>query len=101
MDLKGQCVDLLFDCPREGEESGGKRKGAQTADGRLQTTDCPFRKVRELDVVERVKWLKGLSMEELRGLVAYHGECRQRGKETLSRDELRSLGLIATVEKVA
>ncbi len=70
VELKGLCVDLLFDCPR----------GEKTTDNRLQTTDCPFQKVRELDVVERVRWLKGLSMEELRGLVAYHGECVLRGK---------------------
>ncbi len=92
IELKGQCVELLFECPKahkrgarsaesRGKDESRKAHTSHGPDGRRGYEDqraadrCPFRMVRELDVMERVKWLKGLSMEELRGLVAYHGEC--------------------------
>ncbi len=59
MELNKQCVDLLFDCPRN-----------------RQAHACPFRQVREQDVVERVNWLKRKNLAELRQLVASHNECR-------------------------
>ena len=59
MELKRQCVDLLFDCPRN-----------------RQVPTCPFRKVREEDdVVARVNWLKGLMLVSLRRLTRQHTEC--------------------------
>jgi hypothetical protein len=61
MELKKQCVNLLFDCPLN----------------RCQPA-CPFSKARKQDVVERVNWLKGLSLSELKGLAAHHGQCSAR-----------------------
>ncbi len=96
MDLKGQCVDLLFECPQNREaatcsagpetwpevskEGKTAAKTPMTHRRLLATERCPFRMVRELDVVERVKWLKSLGMDELRGLVAYHEKCNRDGR---------------------
>jgi hypothetical protein len=60
--LRSQCVDLLFECPRNSS-----------------VHDCPFRKVREQDdVVEQVNWLKGLPVETLRQLAEQHEQCCRR-----------------------
>ncbi len=60
--LRSQCVDLLFECPRNSS-----------------VHDCPFREVREqTDVVEQVNWLKGLSVEALRQMAKHHAKCCRR-----------------------
>ncbi len=61
MELKRHCVDLLFDCPHN----------------RASLT-CPFRKVREMDVVVRVNWLKGLNIKELQSLTKHHSACCEK-----------------------
>ena len=59
MALRSQCVDLLFDCPRNRSNPA-----------------CPFRKVREQDdVVERVNWLKSRTLSDLKRLTRRHAKC--------------------------
>lgn len=62
MNLKRQCVELLFECP------------AQRCDAL-----CPFMQIRtQEDILVRVHWLKGKTASELRDLVALHTACSQR-----------------------
>lgn len=59
LELRKQCVVLLFDCPHD----------------RYAVT-CPLRQVRTLDVVAQVNWLKTRGEEELRRVLACHAACR-------------------------
>ncbi len=66
--LRSQCVDLLFECPRNSS-----------------VHDCPFREVREKDdVVEQVNWLKRLPLEVLRQLAKHHAQCCGRSRDDRS-----------------
>ncbi len=68
--LRSQCVDLLFECPRNSS-----------------VHDCPFREVREKDdVVEQVNWLKRLPLEALRQLAKHHAQCCRHSRDDRSRD---------------
>lgn len=58
MELRRQCVELLFDCPAK-----------RCVDA------CPFRAIRQRDVVDRVMWLKGLGLPELMRVVEQHKTC--------------------------
>jgi hypothetical protein len=56
--LKRACVDLLFEVP-----------------GCRQAPDCPLGEVRTRTLLERIMWLRSLSLDELRQLMSRHRRC--------------------------
>ena len=64
MELKSRCVPLIFDCPRK-----------------TNSARCPFGAIRQSDVVDRVNWIKAMTMEELRAVLKHHANCIEKGRE--------------------
>jgi len=62
MGLKNHCVPLIFDCPRNTTSLG-----------------CPFAEIRTRDVVDRVKWVKAKTVQELRSILKQHSDCIEKG----------------------
>lgn len=68
MEQKLRCVSLLLDCPLNRNALG-----------------CPFSKLRQEDVVNRVNWVKGMDAERLTGLLDRHEKCMGRPSERVPR----------------
>jgi hypothetical protein len=62
VELKSRCVPLIFDCPRKVDIEG-----------------CPFGEIRKNDVVDRVKWIKAKTVQELRSILKHHSDCIEKG----------------------
>ena len=62
VELKSRCVPLIFDCPRK-----------------ANTDECPFGEIRKSDVVERVKWVKAMTVQQLRAILKHHSNCIEKG----------------------
>ena len=62
VELKSRCVPLIFDCPRKANTDG-----------------CPFGAIRNIDVVDRVKWVKAKTVQELRAILKHHSDCIEKG----------------------
>ena len=63
--LKGRMAGLLVACP-------------VTQDNPF---DCPLRFVRRLPLRERYRWLECLRADQMRTLLAQHGECLNRKEQ--------------------
>lgn len=62
--LKSRCVPLIFDCPRKTCSKG-----------------CPFGAIRQIDdVVDRVNWIKAMTLQELRDVLKHHSTCIEEGR---------------------
>jgi len=68
VELKSRCVPLIFDCPRKANTDG-----------------CPFGAIRKSDVVDRVKWVKAMTVQQLRAILKHHSNCIETGDEKTER----------------
>lgn len=68
VELKSRCVPLIFDCPRK-----------------ANSESCPFESIRKSDVVERVKWVKAMTVQQLRAILKHHSNCIEKGDEKTER----------------
>jgi hypothetical protein len=74
VELKSRCVPLIFDCPRK-----------------TNSARCPFRAIRQSDVVDRVNWIKAMTMQELRAILKRHSKCIQQGRQQPTTTETEGL----------
>lgn len=65
IELKSRCVPLIFDCPRK-----------------ANSESCPFEAIRNIDVVDRVKWVKAMTVQQLRSILKHHSDCVGKGTVT-------------------
>lgn len=70
VELKSRCVPLIFDCPRKTSSAG-----------------CPFGAIRQNDVVDRVNWIKAMTMQELRAVLKHHSSCIEKGEQQRASTE--------------
>ena len=68
VELKSRCGPLIFDCPRNANSGS-----------------CPFAAIRKSDVVDRVKWVKAMTVQQLRAILKHHSDCIEKGDVTTER----------------
>ncbi|MEI7879688.1 MAG: hypothetical protein WCI95_02315 [bacterium] len=68
MEQKLRCVSLLLDCPLNRNALG-----------------CPFSKLRQEDVVNRVNWVIGMDTASLTEMLARHETCMAQPSERVPR----------------